>query len=788
MDPMTSTAVPEPLSKRPREGPLDSATTLKHGKAPWEAQRLGHTAGWVGVRPPAAGPFGWARRGAARGWAASDWLKAYRLGLAEAPSKDRRPDIARWMHPDEAYELLHKLESDFIRRSKGRPVPSTQDGHERALGGRLTAIASQRGAPEILTQPYRPLDKELFPLVQKGLLGAEAVERARPIIESYIEDAVVEEWNFDQWGWPTAIVPIFLVDQSSKIRLVADFRYPNGAVGCGLLTLPSPSEIAQRSRQRPIGKIDLRSGFHQVELAIDHRNAACFIFDGRLFVYRVMTFGWRSAPSAFQRRTTLTAKIASEKMNCQMTIDTYLDDFISSHSAGAKGDDCADAEVEHAALCSIIEELGWEISQPKLKKPSFTQDVLGLDLDTRAETIKVGHTKSQKIWDLLKACRDGGVDSVLDLARTLGKLVATMPAVRNILLLSRPLFAFLKDEVTVMCSDETLPVMRRGKDAGRYAVYNRRLSRPFSSEEVECVTYIIENWDAMNGRPFSPPPTTLLLRGDASADGTGCVVERVQSNGEVEQVAVLLDTLTPLEAVKSSLFRETLVICRAILKLDAKTLRNAALAYYCDNKGLADVFYVGSGGAAEPTDLLIAAVKRLNQCEATWDRTIWLPRAQMSREDQLSRERMVNATRLQVDQAWFDLWLLGLPAADRPTIDGLAEKANHKLSRYAALDGSGVFRDGARTPWGDNEVLYFFPPTSLPLIRRVWSNWNQSASRLAYFLVAKPLIDTILDFTHGTILPVEPLVKVPQYAANKGWTFSMIRCEKRREPKAESAP
>jgi hypothetical protein len=742
-------------------------------RPPWTSQGLAHRDGWVGVAP--GRPGRWHRVGEARGWSPTDWLDAYRTGLAGLSDRDSavRPNIAAYMLPEEALGAVQAAEP----RTRALLAAAAVLPPDR-LGGCLTRSARARGDGTCLAEPYRPLSKELLPLVARApRLSATDANHVRAALATYQEQGVCRPWDFACWGLPTVISPPFVVTTDVKVRVVIDYRYANGAVAAAAMELPTVQSIALRNKNRRVGKADLESGFHQVELDPAHRHAAALMFEGVVYYLAVMSFGWRSAPAEFQRRTALSGLRAAAASG-SLLVDVYLDDFMTGHDDPTEGD----AKTSHAGFTQRLQEDGWRVSAKKTRQPLFNQEILGIEADTRSGILQAGTAKSLKMKELFSALIQEGPRSTLHLARVLGKAVSLIPAVRNLMLLLRPLFAVLKSALRAEFPTD-LPRMTRGKDAESYTWSDRPIAGGLPSGTTDSVVFLIENWDTLNGKPIARPPhaAELILRGDASADGTGCIVERRRRCGTIEKVAEVADTLTPLEATLSSLAREAIVVCRTLLGLPTELLSGAYVTYHSDNRGLSDIFYVGSPNE-EPTGLLIQTVKHLHRLNCTWDRTTWLPRELMVEEDALSRRRAVGAARLACDQGWFDGWCSSLDEEERPNIDAFAEAANHKLSKYASMDGSGAMRDGCRTPWKRAAIPYMFPPTNLPLIRRALSNWATSESELCYLLIAEPLVDVVSGVarTHGdcSVLPCSPRVDVPPYAAKKNWTFKILRCSK----------
>ena len=70
-------------------------------------------------------------------------------------------------------------------------------------------------------------------------------------------------------------------------------------------------------------KIDLASGYHQVEIEEEHRHCTAFQSRFRLFEYKIVLFGLCNAPVTFQH---LMHQVLSASLDKHITV--YLDDIL----------------------------------------------------------------------------------------------------------------------------------------------------------------------------------------------------------------------------------------------------------------------------------------------------------------------------------------------------------------------------------------------------------------------------------------------------------------------------
>ena len=97
--------------------------------------------------------------------------------------------------------------------------------------------------------------------------------------------------------------PAFLVAKAGGAkRMVCAFGQVNKATYCHAGSLPDLHTLCQRiSTCKFKSKLDLRSGFWQVDLTKRAADLLCFkLPNGRIFQWQVMPFGVSSAPAVFQ--------------------------------------------------------------------------------------------------------------------------------------------------------------------------------------------------------------------------------------------------------------------------------------------------------------------------------------------------------------------------------------------------------------------------------------------------------------------------------------------------------
>ena len=99
------------------------------------------------------------------------------------------------------------------------------------------------------------------------------------------------------WASPVVVAP----KPSGEIRLCVDMRCANEAIIRERLPIPTVDEVLEELNGSTVfSKLDLRHGFHQVELHADSRDITTFVTHDGLFRYKRLSFGVNAAPEKYQ--------------------------------------------------------------------------------------------------------------------------------------------------------------------------------------------------------------------------------------------------------------------------------------------------------------------------------------------------------------------------------------------------------------------------------------------------------------------------------------------------------
>ena len=123
-------------------------------------------------------------------------------------------------------------------------------------------------------------------------------EKVKKKIEELVAMDIIEPVEGPTpWVSPVVVVP----KQNDEIRLCVDMRRANEAIIRERYPIPTVDEVLQNLNQSAVfSKLDLRWGYHQLELHPDSRSITTFTTHCGLYRYKRLMFGISSAPEVYQ--------------------------------------------------------------------------------------------------------------------------------------------------------------------------------------------------------------------------------------------------------------------------------------------------------------------------------------------------------------------------------------------------------------------------------------------------------------------------------------------------------
>lgn len=138
-------------------------------------------------------------------------------------------------------------------------------------------------------------------------------------IDRLLNDKIIEPCE-SPYAAPVVLVP----KPNGSFRLCVDYRKLNSMTETDTYPLPRIDDLLQTARHTQfMSTIDLKSGYHQVGVAIKDRDKTAFTCPFGTYRFLRMPFGLKNAPATFQR---LIDKFKNGLQD--MTILSYLDDII----------------------------------------------------------------------------------------------------------------------------------------------------------------------------------------------------------------------------------------------------------------------------------------------------------------------------------------------------------------------------------------------------------------------------------------------------------------------------
>lgn len=169
----------------------------------------------------------------------------------------------------------------------------------------------------IRTGDAAPVYKRAYrvPVHQKGTLDA--------LIQDQLDKGVIVP-SHSEWASPVVVVPKKSPDGTPKYRFCVDYRAVNAITTPDVYPLPNITEtLDSLGGCQMFTTLDLRSGYHQIQMDEDSRAKTAFNVPGGHYEYQRMPFGLSTAPATFQRlMDSVLMGLKGEK--CLV----YLDDII----------------------------------------------------------------------------------------------------------------------------------------------------------------------------------------------------------------------------------------------------------------------------------------------------------------------------------------------------------------------------------------------------------------------------------------------------------------------------
>ena len=468
-----------------------------------------------------------------------------------------------------------------------------------------------------------------------------------------------------------------------------------------------------------MASIDLKDAYLSVTIWEDHRKLLRFQWQGNTYEFCCLPFGLSSAPRVF---TKLLKPVLARLRHQGVRLIMYLDDMlVMTQSREELGR-------QLTQIMLLLESLGFVINKQKSQLlPTQTIQYLGFLVDSRGMRIRLTEEKAVQITTACRRAREKGFMSTRELARLIGKMTATLPAVFPAPLWYREL--------------------QRQKNHTLQRFQSFETSVELSQEALLELDWWATKRNLVNGRSVMTPEPDLTMETDASLTGWGAVCKGIRTGGLWSQMERrnhinYLELLAAMFAVKS--FTKDRKDAHVHLRMDNRTA----------------VFYVNRMGGTRSPVMSRLATQLWQWC---LERNISLTAEHLPGTDNYIADEesrtIQSSAEWQLHQGVFKQ-ILG--ALGKCNIDLFATRLNAQLEHFVSWrpDPNSVGTDALQLPW-DRWEGYAFPPfcligrclrkvredkASLVLVAPVWRSqpWYPA------------LLELLVDFP--LILPGNPML------------------------------
>ncbi|CAI7888398.1 unnamed protein product [Closterium sp. NIES-53] len=481
----------------------------------------------------------------------------------------------------------------------------------------------------------------------------------------------------------SCVSPLNVVEQREKCRLILDLRKVNEHLCVPKFKYEGLLRVAELIKPNDwMFSVDLKSGYHHVDIHPTCWRYLGFQFDGAYYYFRSLPFGLATAPFVF---TQLIKQLARRWRARGWRVIPYVDDIlVLSESAQQARSTCT-------MIVQDLKDSGLVINKKKSQLlPTQALRFLGLELDTRSGTFSVGdECRSQlksTMATLITEGRRGRQVHIRHVALVTGMLASMSLA------LGATARAF---------SHKLLQTINTAPS------WNSRIS--LSSEAIDELGFWMEQFDKFNGAPFHQPHQyDAVIQVDASAHSWGATFvtfRRERSTASASMPSHLPPTSSTRRELEGVLWS---------LRTFMHQIQGGHTLVRVDNQG---VMFILRKGGSSTTELTLACKEIISLCTEHSIRLAieWIPRELNTHADELSK--LQDHDDYTLKQHWFRL----LERRWGPhSIDLFANARNALLPCFCSKvpNPKAEAVNAFSTDWSGEHGFAFPPPHLIPATLR----------------------------------------------------------------------
>lgn len=420
-----------------------------------------------------------------------------------------------------------------------------------------------------------------------------------------------------------------------------------------------------------MASIDLKDAYLSVAIWEEHRKYLRFPWRKKVYEFQCLPFGLSSAPRVF---TKLLKPVLAHLRQQGIRLIMYLDDMLVMAQSRTA------LEKQLIQIISLLETLGFVVNREKSQlQPTQSIQYLGFLIDSQQMKILLTEEKIGHLSAACKMVRQQGFLSARELARLIGKLTATLPAIFPAPLWYREL--------------------QRLKNQALRSSHSFETSVLLTQEALLELDWWSSKMSLVNGKNIRTQEPDMVMETDASMLGWGAVCNGTRTGGLWSQV----------ERRNHINYLELLAATFAV-KAFTKNKSNLHLLLRMDNRTA--ICYVNHMGGTHSPLMSKLAIQLWQWClERNLSLSaVHLPGTSNCVADEESRTPQSSAE-WQLDQVTFCQIVRELGECN---VDLFATRLNTKLTQFISWrpDPNAIGTDALQIPW-DKYSGYAFPPFCL---------------------------------------------------------------------------